>query len=385
MAVTSNSSCSAQAPRSAYLHVPFCRHRCGYCNFTVVAGRDELVTDYLRALRCELEQLKQPRPVDTLFVGGGTPTRLPLSAWQELLDLITQWFPLTAGGEWTVEANPEDIDAARIFAATEAGVTRWSLGIQSFHPAKRVELERIHDHETIDRAVEICRAAAPQLACDLIFAAPGETPAMWEFDLSELLARPFDHVSTYGLTVEKGTAFWGRRLRGDLSSVGEESERTMYLAARRRLLQAGWEHYEISNFARPGCRCRHNEVYWSCGEYYAAGPGAARYVGGVREVNHRSTTTWIKRLLRGESPVAEREVIDPELAARERLIFGLRRLEGIDTKLFAASTGTTVEQIAEDTVSRHVESGWLEQCGTTLRLTEAGLLISDSLWPDFLA
>ena len=378
------SSPSLTQPQAAYVHVPFCRHRCGYCNFTVLAGRDELVDAYLEALELELRQLKQPRPVQTIFIGGGTPTRLPPQAWQELLRLVSQWFPLASGGEWSVEANPEDVNPEKIDEATRQGVTRWSLGIQSFRPEKRRVLEREHSTSMIDQALEACRQAEVEVAFDLIFGAPGETPADWEIDLDEAVKRAPDHISTYGLTIEKGTRFFGRERRGDLVRVPESDERVMYLAARKRLQSAGWQHYEISNFARPGKRCRHNETYWRCEPYYAAGPGAARYVNGVREVNHRSTTTWIRRLMAGASPVAESETIDRQLAARERLIFGLRRLEGIDVPQFELETGFSLSQLAPDTIDQYIHDGWLTYQDSTLALTEQGILISDALWPDLL-
>ena len=371
-------------PQAAYIHVPFCRHRCGYCNFTVVAGRDDLMTDYLRALELELQQLQTPRPIQTLFIGGGTPTRLPLPLFIRLLELVQHWFPPAPRGESTIEANSEDIDIDRVETATELGVTRWSLGVQSFLMGKRRRLERSATDEQIDQALEICRHHATSLAVDLIFAVPGESATDWEADLSRLLGYPIDHVSTYTLTIEKGTSFWSRQHKGTLAMPGETEQAELYRLGRQRLRQAGFEHYEISNYARPGHRCRHNEAYWRCEEYYAAGPGAARYVEGVRETNHRSTTTWMRRLFAGASPVAERETIDRELAARERLIFGLRMLEGIDVASFMKETGYTIDALAGPVVDEYVTQGWLVEEGGRLRLTEEGILISDALWPSFL-
>ncbi len=372
------------APRAAYIHVPFCHRRCSYCNFTVLAGHDERIDDYLRALEIELKGLGTPRSVETLFIGGGTPTRLPLPHWARLFDLVARWFPLRPGGEWTVEGNPEDVSFERVSVAVERGVTRWSLGVQSFLPWKREFLERVHTGETIDRAIEVCCRSGTQLAVDLIFALPDETASDWHSDLDQLLARPVQHVSTYSLTLEKGTAFWSRWHKGLLQPLEEDRQAELYLATRRRLSAAGFEHYEISNFALPGCRCRHNETYWLCGQYYAAGPGAARFVGGVREVNHRSTTTWMRRLFAGDSPVAERETIGAELAARERLIFGLRRLEGVDVREFEEVTGFRLDELAGPAIDEFLGAGFLEQTGTTLRLSEPGILVSDALWPALL-
>ena len=186
---------------------------------------------------------------------------------------------------------------------------------------------------------------ACKLSLDLIFATPGETLDEWAADLEAAIALEPDHISTYGLTFERGTAFWTRRERGELAEVDEELQREMYALAIDRLTAAGYEHYEVSNFARPGRRSRHNQVYWSGDGYFAAGPGAARYVDGVRETNHRSTTTYLQRVLAGESPVAEREQLDAEARARELLVFGLRRIEGVARRDFAARTGFEIDEL----------------------------------------
>ncbi|HVU88869.1 MAG TPA: radical SAM family heme chaperone HemW [Pirellulales bacterium] len=371
-------------PRAAYIHVPFCRHHCGYCNFTVVAGRDDLIEQFLAAIERELSVLETPRAVDTLFIGGGTPTHLPPPALGKLLAIIRRWFALAGGGEFSVEANPADISPEIVGGLVEHGVTRVSLGAQSFNTDKLKVLERDHGPDTIRAAVEDLRAANVQVSLDLIFAAPGETLAGWQDDLAQAMALAPDHVSTYGLTFERGTTFWGRRARGELRSADEELERDMYLTAIDTLTGAGFEHYEVSNFARPGHRCRHNEVYWAGEEYYAAGPGAARYVGGRREMNHRSTTTWIKRVLAGESPVAESETLSPEDRAREGLVLALRRREGIARDEFAARFGYSIGALGGASLTDFTAHGLIEDDGRTLRLSRAGLLVSDALWSKLL-
>ena len=371
-------------PRAAYIHVPFCRHRCGYCNFTLVAGRDDLSEAYLEALERELSWLGHAREVDTLFLGGGTPTHLVPDQLQRLLAIARRWFVVARGGEVSVEANPIDLEAEKAGILAAAGVTRVSLGVQSFQEWKLRVLERDHDAEQIGRAVEIARGFAQSVSLDLIFGAPGESLADWERDLDAALGLAPDHVSTYGLTLEKGTAFWSRAARGELAGVGEETERQMYLAAIDRLVAAGYEHYEVSNFARPAYRCRHNETYWLGGQYFAAGPGAARFISGRRETNHRSTTTYIRRVLAGQSPVAESEQLGGEDAARERLVFALRRLEGVDLAEFARVTGYSAEELVGKELRRFVELGLLESGGGRLKLTRAGLLVSDAIWPRFL-
>jgi len=372
------------SPRAAYIHVPFCRHRCGYCNFTLVAGRDDLVGAYLDALSLELRELSQPRDVDTLFFGGGTPTHLAEDELRRLMEIGREWFPLASGGEWSVEANPIDLESRKSQMLKEAGVTRVSLGVQSFHAWKLKALERDHDAAMIIAAMGFARGFAPSVSLDLIFGVPGEALADWQRDLETAIELAPDHVSTYGLTFEKGTAFWSRLSHGELARVEEEIERQMYEMAIDMLTAAGFEHYEVSNFARPGHRCRHNENYWRGGQYFAAGPGAARFINGLRETNHRSTTTYIRRILAGESAVAESEQLATEDAARERLVFALRRLEGIDVEQFAVESGFSVVELAADALPRLLDLGLMEIAAGRLKLTRRGLLVSDAIWPEFL-
>jgi len=371
-------------PQSAYLHVPFCTHRCGYCNFTLVSRRPDLVGPFLDAIERELCQLQLSRPVQTLFFGGGTPTYLSSEALARFLTIVTEWHPLLPGGEWSVEANPLDVTPAMIAQLAAAGVTRISLGAQSFSPRKLKLLERDHSPQVISQAVTTIRAVGIQVAVDLIFGVPGETLGEWQRDLELVLELAPDHVSTYGLTWERGTSYWSRREHGELTPVDEETERSMYVLAIESLTAAGFEHYEISNFARPGYRCRHNEAYWLGEEYYAAGPGAARYIDGERSVNHRSTTTWLKRLEQGETPIAERETLCPEDRARELLVFGLRRLEGVSAPWFRSKSGCELRQLLGERGQRLLDNGLLGWEDERLHLSHEGLFIADAICSELL-
>jgi oxygen-independent coproporphyrinogen-3 oxidase len=266
----------------------------------------------------------------------------------------------------------------------EKGVNRLSLGSQSFRAEKLRLLERDHAAADIERAVSLSRQAGLDVSLDLIFGVPGETLLDWQTDLQQAIDLGPDHISTYGLTFEQGTLFWSRRQRGELQQADEEVERDMYLAAIDTLATAGFEHYEVSNFAKPGHRSRHNETYWSGRGYFAAGPGASRYVEGRRQTNHRSTTTYLDRVQQGESPVAEEEFLSDEQRARETLVFGLRRLEGIERTEFHARTGCELDTLAGATIERFVQMGMLADDGQRVRLTREGLLVSDSLWPELL-
>lgn len=379
------------AARSAYVHVPFCRHRCGYCNFTLVAGRDDLVPAYLDALSQEFaQQLGQPREVDTIFLGGGTPSHLSPRSLEQLLQLISHWLRLAPAGEYSCEANPLDCTAERLGLLRSHGVNRISLGGQSFDDAKLRQLERDHSGQQLAEAIAGCAASFPRVSLDLIFAAPGESLATWQSDVARALASPVGHLSTYGLTIERGSAFYGRSLREELQESPDEVQLNMYEHVIETLAGGSWEHYEVSSFALPGQRCRHNEAYWLGAPWWAFGPGAASFEHAadgqtfVRRVNHRSTTTYLRKLRSGQDAVAESEQLTREEVLRERLVFGLRRLEGVSLTELSDWWGGSVSELFEPHLGHYIDHGWLQQTGDQVSLTRAGLVVSDGLWPNLL-
>ena len=371
-------------PRSVYVHVPFCRHRCGYCDFTLVAGRDDLIDRYVEALRLELRRVEQPLEIDTLYLGGGTPSHLGPDRLRRLFALLQTRLLLTAAAEVTLEANPLDVTPQLAAAAADGGVTRVSLGSQSLDATTLRALDRDHTPDDVRRAVAVLAAAGFDISIDVMTAAPGQTLADVEQDLDAAIALEPPHVSVYCLTWEKGTAFESQRQRGLLLPVDEPLERAMFEAAIERLTAAGYEHYEVSNFARPGHRCRHNEAYWDVRPWEAFGPGAARFDGRTRVTNHRSTTTWIKRLLASEDPAGDVDAMSVEEAARERLVVGLRRRDGVLDTDFQAACGFTPRQLAAEAIDRWIAAGLATERDGRLRLSGEGLLVSDSLWGDVL-
>ncbi|WP_233903225.1 radical SAM family heme chaperone HemW [Stieleria maiorica] len=370
-------------PRSAYIHVPFCRHRCGYCNFSVVADRDDLMDRYLAAIDRELEQLASTAnraPVlDTLFVGGGTPTHLPIERLQRFLQSLRRHFELAEGFEWTMEANPEDITAEKLEVMSGIGVNRVSLGIQSFDDRKLAVLERSHSGRSAAEVIQQVAEQIPNVSIDLIFAAPGETVSAWAEDLRIAASLPITHVSTYSLTYEKGTSFWTRRHRGDLSEVDESTEIAMYDLGREVFAAAGLLHYEISSFAKSGYRCRHNLAYWQGDPWYAAGPGAAAFVDGQRVMNHRSTTTYLKRIENRENPIAESETISAEEAGREGVAFGVRMIDGVDLSQIHARTGVDIGSLYARPLERLQAQGLIRRTGDHIQLTARGIHFADTV------
>jgi oxygen-independent coproporphyrinogen-3 oxidase len=372
-------------PRAANVHVPFCAHHCGYCDFAVAAGQDHLMEVYVEALGRELSGLGTPRPVVTLFLGGGTPTYLTLPALKRLLVTLRHWLPLEPDGEYSVEANPGTLDDARVALLAEHGVNRVSLGAQSFHPDLLRVLERDHAPSDVPAAVARVKARGAAVSLDLIFGVPGQSLDQWHEDLRRALAPQPDHVSTYGLTYEKGTRLWKQRRAGQVRSLGEDAELAMYLAAMDTLEAAGFEHYEISNFARPGKRCRHNQVYWANHAYYGFGVGAARYVGGIRELNTRDLRGYIRKALAGKPVSFQSERLEGEERARETLAVQLRRAEGIGRAEFRTQTGYELDALAGDAVRRHAAAGLLDDSGGRVRLTRRGKCVADALVGELLA
>jgi oxygen-independent coproporphyrinogen-3 oxidase len=369
--------------RSAYLHVPFCAHRCGYCDFTLVARRDDLIDVYLEALAIDLAKLEHPREVDTLFFGGGTPTHLPALQLERLMLLARRWFAPSPGAEICVEANPAGLDDTKVAILADAGVNRVSLGVQSFDASVLELLERDHRGPEIPAVVERVRRSIPNIGLDLIFGVPGQSIDLWRATLTAALALEPTHLSTYGLTFEKGTAFQSRLNKGLLERCDEEAERQMYALAMDELPRAGFEQYELSNFARPGYRCRHNEVYWAGTPFFGFGPGAARYAAGRRELNHRSVMTWINRVLAGQSPIAESEELSPEGRARELIMLNLRRCEGLALAEFREQTGFDFRELAGEALSRHLRQGLLEEREGHVRLTREGRFLADTVFAEY--
>lgn len=371
-------------PRSAYFHVPFCQHRCGYCDFTLVAQKDHLIEAYLEAMAEQTSELGEGIELSTLFLGGGTPTHLSIDQLTRLFEIIFSHFQLADDYEFSIEANPLNLTTEKIDFLKQSGVNRVSLGVQSFDSDILTFLERDHKPDEIFEIVTSLQSRISNTSLDLIFAVPGQSLDGWKQTLRDAVQLNIPHISTYGLTIEKGTSFWSREQAGLFHLPQDELAGDMYEFALEFLDEAGLQHYEISNFARPGYECRHNEVYWTGYPYYGFGPGAASYLDGVRRQNHRSVITWLKRVQAGDSPIVDQEELAPEARAREAIIFGLRRRAGINRREFQDRYGFDLHQLAETAIRTNVEAGLLEETDTHLKLTKAGCLLADSVVVDFL-
>ena len=366
-------------PRAAYVHVPFCAHHCGYCDFAVAVGQDERIDEYIDALTVELSSREKPQPVRTLFLGGGTPTHLSAAQLETLLDRVLRWLPLLPDHEFSVEANPGTLDEAKVRVLADHGVNRLSLGAQSFAPHLLRVLERNHQPADVGRAIDSARRYISNISLDLIFGVPGQRLEDWLDDLDRALALGPTHVATYGLTYEKGTRLWKQQRRGLVQALDEDSELALYTRAMDVLEAAGFEHYEISNFARPGFRCRHNQVYWANHAYFGFGQGAARYVEGVRQTTTRDLAAYLQRVHNGQPTYFQSEELPPRARALETMAVQLRRADGIDRPSFQVQTGFSLNDLAGAAIARLAGLDVLRDEQSAVRLTRKGKCVADAV------
>lgn len=388
-------------PLGLYLHIPFCLQKCRYCDFLSAPAAPAVQERYLAALRREIELTARcpdiaGRRFVTLYVGGGTPTALPPAALAEIIALCLRSFSFSGDGadgrpEVTVEANPGTVASDGLARLKDAGVNRLSLGVQAFDDRLLRILGRIHTAQDARVAFAAARAAGfSNINIDLMFGLPEQTLAAWEQTLAEAIALGPEHISTYSLIVEEGTPFGELAARGELALPDEETEAEQYERAIGRLTAAGYRHYEISNFARPGCETRHNLIYWHNEEYLGLGLGAWSYIarqeagGLVRDANPLALETYCAALERGglppreggEAPSRRREMI-------ETAIMGLRLIDGIDLSAFAERFGVELDKAFPGVRARLAAEGLAETADGRLRLTGRGVLLANRAWAHF--
>ncbi|MFP5290581.1 MAG: radical SAM family heme chaperone HemW [Actinomycetes bacterium] len=380
-----------QRDLGVYLHVPFCRVRCGYCDFNTYTAseiRGVKQSDFADQAIAELELAARvlddaglpPRPVSTVFFGGGTPTLLPASDLARMLAAVERLFTLAPGAEVTTEANPDSIDATGFRQLADAGFTRASIGMQSSVPHVLATLERTHDPANVPLRVAEARAAGLAVSLDLIYGTPGETEADWLTSLDAALAQAPDHVSAYALIVEEGTKLARQIARGEVPPVDDDLHAAMYEAADARLSQAGYSWYEVSNWSLSSDdggasrRSRHNRAYWTGQDWWGIGPGAHSHIGGVRFWNVKHPAAYAQRLAAGESPAAGRETLDSETRRVERVLLETRLAEGLPTSALEPSGRREVAGLIADGL---VDPG--SALRGTVVLTLRGRLLADAV------
>lgn len=380
---------------SLYVHVPFCTHKCHYCDFySIVDNRDRQGAFTARLVR-ELEAIAPwagGGPLSTIFVGGGTPSLLLPSLWASILaamDLCFDMGRIRGGeGEFTVECNPETVTPALLEVLVGGGVNRLSLGAQSFEARHLRTLERHHDPATLPAALEAAAAAGiERTSIDLIYAIPGQTLEEWERDLRRAIELGTGHVSCYNLTYEPNTAMTRRLERGEFAPAEEDLEVEMFCLAGEMLSEAGFDRYEVSNYARPGQACRHNLAYWRQAPWLAAGPSASGHLGGHRWKNAPRLDTYLNHDDGGFAPITDHEPPDPVRAIAERIMTGLRLSEGIAVSGTVESAEAALPGAAgrlRDAADRAVNAGHLIESDDRWRLSEAGWLFADGVAGDLM-
>jgi putative oxygen-independent coproporphyrinogen III oxidase len=358
-----------------YIHVPFCARRCSYCDFAIAVRRQVPSAEYVAAVLRDWE-LWQDEPVwdgspeiETIYLGGGTPSRLAPDAITALLQGICRHRRVRPGAEVTLEANPDDVTAESATAWREAGVNRVSLGVQSFDPIVLQWMHRTHTAHQVPRAVELLRQAGiDNLSLDLIFGLPGELERDWAFDLRSAFRLQPEHLSLYGLTVEPLTPLGRWTQRGEVATLDEERYALEFLEAHAALASHGYEHYEVSNAGRPGCRARHNSSYWTRAPFIGLGPAAHSGFGAERRWNVREWAQYERIIAGGRSPLESRELLEPVAVELEELYLGLRTAEGVGR-----------ERVPEEHRERWIEAEWARLDGARLILTPEGWLRLDAL------
>jgi oxygen-independent coproporphyrinogen III oxidase len=376
----------SMAPTSLYVHIPFCKSRCFYCDFTTYVAPREAVDRYVEDLTVELELLSPlaGSPLKTVFFGGGTPTLLSARHWRQIADGLHACFQLHPDTEVTVEANPGSVDQAKLEAMREAGVNRISFGAQSFNDRLLLAIGRLHDADAVRDSVALAQAAGfERINVDLMFGLPDQTLMDVRESVRELLDLGVNHVSAYWLKVEQGTPFAKWQAQGLLSLPGEDAEGDMYDAVCAELERHGFTHYEVSNFAVPGQEARHNLVYWHNEPYLAAGVGAHGYVHGIRYENVKSLADYAKHIKAGERPVVQQHAVSVPESMEDTMMLGLRLSEGVSRQCFVRRHGVEMTDVFGSVIHPLLAKGLLCWQGDRLCLTPAAWPIANAAFEPF--
>jgi oxygen-independent coproporphyrinogen-3 oxidase len=377
---------------SLYVHVPFCAHKCSYCAFYSEASSGEVIERYTNALIRELELVAPDLKPRTIFFGGGTPSLLNLRQWTRILEAMER-LHLTGATEWTVECNPATVSLDKARLLRSYGANRISMGVQSLDDALLDRLGRIHSREMVFRSFETLRAAGfENVNIDLMFAIPGQTMSLWQKTLDEALALGSEHLSSYEVIYEEDTPLYAQLQAGEFD-VDEELACDMYEELVQRSAVAGFQQYEIANFARnrpqepppsdgvsgiPSFACKHNVNYWRGGSHYGLGPSAAGYVRGVRTKNWSNTHIYCDHLEKGRRAIESTESLNPLARAGETAAFGLRMNAGWPFEEFRRVTGQDLQVAWHDDMDNLVQRGWGRTDKERFQLTPAGLRFADS-------
>jgi oxygen-independent coproporphyrinogen-3 oxidase len=377
---------------SLYVHIPYCLIKCPYCDFNAYAARTWPEVRYVDALCTELrhyvsQSAWRDQTVETIYFGGGTPSVFAPASIERFLACVANFCPLSSDLEVTLEADPASVTLERLEGFRAVSINRLSLGVQSFQPTLLKTLGRLHKAEDACCSITWAREAGfTNISIDLIFAVPGQTLVMWENDLSQIFSFTPEHISTYGLTYEENTPFFAMRQKGQLRPVDEEDEVAMYLLAQKQCAAAGYRHYEVSNFARPGVASRHNTNYWKGGSYLGLGAGAHSFTcepgWGRRWSNEKSPRKYMDKALESGNARTHEEMLTCAQALGEFMFLNLRQLDGFPPMAFAEQFGVSPTE-AFPHIAELLTGGLLVEEEGRIKLTQQGLLIADTIFASF--
>ncbi|MET6999591.1 radical SAM family heme chaperone HemW [Chitinophaga defluvii] len=364
-----------------YLHIPFCKQACYYCNFhfsTSLAQKDAMVQAILREIQLQQNYL-DGLAVSSIYFGGGTPSILPKEDLQALLQALHQHFNITPDAEITLEANPDDLTAAKLAALKAAGINRLSIGVQSFHEEDLQWMNRAHNSQQATQCITLAQAAGfENITIDLIYGGPTLSDEGWATNVQQAIALKVPHLSCYALTVEAGTALDHFIKKKKMAAVDTDRAARHFEQLMQWMQAAGYEHYEISNFALPGWHSRHNSSYWQGKSYLGIGPSAHSFNGTSRQWNIANNTAYIKAIQQGNLPF-EKEILTPAMALNEYIMTSLRTAAGCNLQWVAEKFGIPLRQQLEKASQQFLRNGWMLRDQDTLRLTPQGKLFADGI------
>ncbi len=373
--------------KGLYIHIPFCDHICTYCDFPKLMTKGQRHEDYIQALLVELKAYEQRagfHELESIYIGGGTPTALSVKQIQPLFDYLHEAINMKQIVEFSIEANPENLTEEKVKYLLSQQISRFSLGVQTFDETLLKRIGRQHGSQHVEQAVDTLKAnGMNNINIDLIYAIPGQTVEQLKEDLVKALSLDVEHISAYSLIVEEHTQLYLAYMKDQLKLTENDVEAKMYEIVIETLIKQGYQHYEISNFAK-SVPSLHNQWYWKNETYIGTGLGAHGYVDGTRYQNTRSINTYIELLQKGDLPIVESHLLSKEEKIEEEMFLGLRLLEGINLKTISHKYEIDVEVLYQQALKKLIAAGDLERIGSQIRLTRQGLLMANNVFEQFL-
>lgn len=376
--------------QGVYIHIPFCHQICNYCDFNKFYFKNQPVDEYIEALGKEIELATQKNPesfrhIETIFLGGGTPTALSPQQLDKLLTLIRTYIPMNSVTEFTSEANPDELSVEKLQVLFDGGVNRLSMGVQSFNQGLLQKIGRTHSNEHVYETIALAKEIGFQnISIDLMYGLPGQTMVQWKDSLEKALALDLPHFSAYSLIVEPKTIFYNQYAKGKLLLPTEDLEADMYDVLMQQMELHGLQQYEISNFAKPGYHSEHNKIYWDNDEYAGFGAGAHGYLAGVRYSNHGPLKKYMETVFAGELPIVHEHEVSQAEKREEQMFLGLRKTEGVKHKIYEEKLKVPIVAHYDSVLKELVSKGLLEHDDVGVRLTRKGRFVGNEVFQQFL-